>query len=199
MIIRRSLVLLVILAEVASGQAPRKASSQRKVAQVLVGSLAASAAGILAYSRYDGGPGRRVKGDAGYNRSANVAYAFGSWAGSTLMVHMIGVEDGSRVPIWKTALGTGVGSIPAFLDYDDPYLPLFGILFISPLQSGLGTIAYQTSRRTPETAGSKRPTLQGEVTFNLSLSGKPGEIQQHSRSDWQHAAHPHQPPFREIP
>jgi hypothetical protein len=196
MIIRGSLVLLLTLAEVASAQAPRKASSQRKVAQVVVGSLAASAAGLLAFSKYDGGPGRRVKGDAGYNRSANVAYAFGSWAGSTLMVHMIGTEDGSRAPIWKTALGTGAGSIPLFLGYDEPYLPLLGIVFISPLQSGLGTIAYQESRRTQETAGSERPAHQAEVRFNLSPSWKSGEIQQHSGSDWQHAARSPQPPVR---
>jgi hypothetical protein len=151
MIVRRSLALVFSLAATASAQAPRKASTQRIVAQVIVGSLAASAAGIAAWSKYDGGPGRRVKGDAGYNRSANVAYAFGSWAGSTLMVHMIGTEDGSRAPIWKTAVGTGIGSIPAFLDYDDPYLPVGGVLFISPLQSGLGTLVYQKARRTDRT------------------------------------------------
>ena len=196
MINRRLVVVLFGVAEIASAQAPRKASTQRKVAQVLVGSLAASAGGLLAWSKFDGGPGRRVKGDAGYNRSANVAYAFGSWAGSTLMVHMIGTEDGSRAPIWKTALGTGAGSIPVFLDYDDPYLPLAGILFLSPLQSGLGTIAYQTSRRTPETIGAKGSANQSEIRFSLSPSWKPGEIQQHSGSDWPHAARSHQPPVR---
>lgn len=144
------------VAQLASSQAPRKASAQRKVAQVLVGSLAASAAGIVAWSRYDGGPGRRVKGDAGYNRKANVAYAVGSWAGSTLMVHMIGTEDGSRAPMWKTALGTGIASVPVFLDYDDPYLPLAGIVIFSPLQSGLGTLAYQKSRRVDSTAALAR-------------------------------------------
>jgi hypothetical protein len=118
------------------------------VMQAIGGAVVGSIVGIVAWKHYDNpyGLDRRVRGDEGYTPNANIAYAIGSFVGSTVAVQLIGQTDGSRSPIWSTALGAGLGSIPGFLSRDEPFLPLLGSVFFSPLQGGLGMVGYQTSR-----------------------------------------------------
>lgn len=81
---------------------------------------------------------QRVKGDEGYTRSANVGYLVGSFAGATLGAHWVGTSLGGRSPVWATALGSLVGTVPlAALGVDEPYLPLFGIVLGWIPQAGL--------------------------------------------------------------
>jgi hypothetical protein len=72
---------------------------------------------------------QRVKGDEGYTRSANVGYLVGSFAGATVGAHWVGTSLGGKSPVWATALGSLIGTVPlAALGVDEPYLPLFGIV-----------------------------------------------------------------------
>jgi hypothetical protein len=83
---------------------------------------------------------QRVKGDEGYTRSANVGYLVGSFAGATLGAHWVGTSLGGKSPLWATALGSLVGTVPlAALGIDEPYLPLFGIVLGWIPQAALAT------------------------------------------------------------
>ena len=131
--------------------APEQASSRTKRRQFAIGTLAAMAVGIAAFAYYDDpeGPGRRVKGDEGYTPKANAAFAVGSFAGATLASYLYGRSDGSRGSFLATALGAGIGTIPAALAYNEPYAPYADVLIGAPLQ-GLGAkIGYQRTRRAP--------------------------------------------------
>jgi hypothetical protein len=131
--------------------APEQASSRTKRRQFAIGTLAAMAVGIAAFAYYDDpeGPGRRVKGDAGYTPRANAAFAIGSFAGATLASYLVGRSDGSHGSFLATALGAGIGTIPDALAYNDPYAPFVGVIIGAPLQ-GLGArIGYQRTRRAP--------------------------------------------------
>jgi hypothetical protein len=125
------------------------ATGWRKAGQIAGGIRGASVVGLVAWHHWDDpyGPGRRVKGDAGYTPEANTAYAVGSCVGSTLLVYWIGRSDGSRGSFWVTALGTGLASIPLFLGRQEPYLPILGITLGAPVQALGGLIGYQSTRR----------------------------------------------------
>ena len=58
---------------------------------------------------------RRVEGDAGYTRAGNVAYLAGSATGATLGAHIVGRMMGGQSPLWATAAGAVVGTLPLFL------------------------------------------------------------------------------------
>jgi hypothetical protein len=128
-----------------------RATNTRITAQVITGALAATALGLIAWSRLDEptGADRRVQGDAGYTPNANTAWAVGSFVGATLGTYIVGRTDGSRGSFAATALGTAIASIPAALGRHNPYLPLVGTILWSPLQAVGGTLGYQLTRRQP--------------------------------------------------
>lgn len=130
---------------------PEQASSRTKRRQLAIGTLAAMAVGIGAFAYYDDpeGPGRRVKGDAGYTPKANAAFAIGSFAGATLASYLVGRSDGSHGSFLATALGAGIGTIPVALAYNDPYAPFVGVIIGAPLQGIGARIGYQHTRRAP--------------------------------------------------
>ena len=111
-------------------QQPHKSSRGGRVAlQFLAGSAGAVGGGIATYIILRDVSETRVEGDEGYTRSGNVGYLVGSFAGATLGAHLVGTRMGGRSPMWATALGSLVGTVPlAALGIDEAYLPLFGIL-----------------------------------------------------------------------
>lgn len=136
---------------VAAVAAPEPASSRTKRRQLAIGTLAAMAVGIGAFAYYDdpNGPGRRVKGDAGYTPKANAAFAIGSFAGATLASYLVGRSDGSHGSFLATALGAGIGTIPVALAWNEPYAPFLGVLIGAPLQGVGARIGYQRTRSVP--------------------------------------------------
>ena len=128
-----------------------RAGSGRIASQILVGAVAAAAAGFTVWSLVDNpeGSDRRVKGDAGYTPNANTAYAVGSFVASTLGTYFVGRGDGSRASFGATALGAAIASVPIALGRHEPYLPIVGIVFGAPLQAIGATIGYQLTRRVP--------------------------------------------------
>lgn len=125
------------------------ASPRTRGLQIAAGALGALVVGIPAFGRYDrvDAPDRRVKGDEGYTRKANVALAIGSFVGATTFSYIVGRSDGSHGSLLATALGAGIATIPSALAYDEPYAIVLGVLIVAPLQ-GLGAeIGYQHTRR----------------------------------------------------
>jgi hypothetical protein len=126
-----------------------RAATRLRIAAQLVGGVAgATVPGLAAWSLLDdpAGPGRRVKGDAGYTPNANTAYAIASFVGSTLAVYTIGRGDGSRGSLLATAAGAGLASGVLLLGRHEPYLPLLGLVFAAPLQAIGATVGYQQTR-----------------------------------------------------
>jgi hypothetical protein len=111
-------------------QQPHRPSRNARVAlQFLAGSAGAVGGGIATYLILRDVSDTRVEGDEGYTRSGNVGYLVGSFAGATLGAHLAGRRMGGKSPLWATALGSLVGTVPlAALGIDEPYLPLFGIV-----------------------------------------------------------------------
>lgn len=111
-------------------QQPHKRSQNARVAlQFLAGSAGAVGGGIATYIMLRDVSETRVEGDEGYTRSGNIGYLVGSFAGATLGAHLVGTRMGGRSPLWATALGSLVGTVPlGALGIDEPYLPLFGIV-----------------------------------------------------------------------
>ena len=128
--------------------APAKASGRTRRLQIAGGMLGAIAVGLLAagpYSKVDS-PDRRVKGDEGYSPKANVAYAIGSFVGSTSVAYLIGRSDGSHGSLLATALGAAIPTTVVGLAWNDPYAIVLGVVVVAPLQ-GLGAkIGYQATR-----------------------------------------------------
>lgn len=116
-------------------------STARIVGQLTAGVIGAWIGGALPYTMIDdiSAPDRRVQGDAGYQRRANVAFALGSWVGSTVGVAVSG-RVGCR-SLRKAAIGTAIPSSLLLLGYDEPYLPVLGVVLGAPLQAIGGTIA----------------------------------------------------------
>lgn len=108
--------------------------------QLVFGVAGALIGGIVPFLAIDDAqsPNRRVKGDAGYQRSANVAYALGSWAGAAAGVALTGTP-GCRAPA-KAVIGAAIPSLLLLAGYDDPYLPVYGVVLGAPLQSIGATI-----------------------------------------------------------
>ncbi len=124
------------------------ATGRRKAAQFFGSWVAAASVGAIAFGDLeerrgsDGtGEGRSV-----YSSGRNTAYAIGSFVGATSAAFYIGRGDGSRSPLWRTALGAAVGTIPLLLARKEPELVEIGTLLITPLQAAGATIAYQTGR-----------------------------------------------------
>jgi hypothetical protein len=119
--------------------------------QIVGGSLAAAGAGFAAWAMYDSpnGPDRRVKGDEGYTPAANTAFALGSFAGAVAATHLIGRIDGSKSKLLGTVIGAAIPTIPLLFGRNDPYLPLYGIVFGAPLQAIGGMLGEQLSRHGP--------------------------------------------------
>jgi hypothetical protein len=117
--------------------------------QIVAGSLSAAGAGFLSWAAYNhpNGADRRVRGDAGYTPNANTAYALGSFAGAVAATHLVGRIDGSRGNLLGTVIGAAIPTIPLFLGRDDPYLPIYGVLFAAPAQALGGMLGDQLTRR----------------------------------------------------
>ena len=133
---------LLLLAQPASAQQPPcERSAPRALVQFGAGLVGSWSGGLTAFSVIDdvNAPNRRVKGDAGYQRDANVAYALGSWAGSAFGVALAGTRGCQS--FWRAMIGAGIPSVVMMLGYDEPYLPLLGMVFGAPLQSLFATIA----------------------------------------------------------
>ena len=111
-------------------QQPHKPSHTARVAlQFVAGSAGAVGGGVATYFILRDVSETRVQGDEGYTRSGNIGYLVGSFAGATLGAHLVGTRMGGKSPLWATALGSLVGTVPlAALGIDEPYLPLFGIV-----------------------------------------------------------------------
>lgn len=111
--------------------------------QFAVGLVGAWAVGLVAFKTLDdpNGPGRKVKGDAGYTPNANTAYALGSWLGSAGGAYLAGRQR-SCGSFKKSLLLTGLPTIPLLLLRDEPYLPLIGVVLGAPAQALVSTAAY---------------------------------------------------------
>ncbi|MFL5562458.1 MAG: hypothetical protein ACJ79K_13370 [Gemmatimonadaceae bacterium] len=128
--------------------APAKASGRTRRLQIAGGMLGAIAVGLLAarpYSKVDS-PDRRVKGDEGYSPKANVAYAIGSFVGSTSVAYAIGRSDGSHGSLLATALGAAIPTTLVGLAWNDPYAMVLGVVVVAPLQGVGAKIGYQATR-----------------------------------------------------
>ena len=105
----------------------RRSESARLGLEFLAASAGAVAGGIAGYAILRDVSDRRVKGDEGYTRSGNVGWLVGSFAGSAVGAQLAGTRMGGKSPIWATALGALVGTVPlGALGVDEPYLPLVG-------------------------------------------------------------------------
>ena len=115
-------------------------SGMRKLGQWTATVAGAGVGGLIAFNAYDDpfGPGRKVKGDAGYTPAANTAFAVGSTLGSTAL-GLLTAKRGPGCRPLLSVVGTAIPSLPLFLGREDPYLPIAGLLFVAPLQ-GLGAV-----------------------------------------------------------
>lgn len=123
------------------------ATGRRKAAQFFGSWVAAASLGAIAFGEQKyrtAADGRR--GGPLYSSGRNTAYTIGSFAGATSAAFYIGRGDGSRSPLWRTALGAALGTIPLLFAHDEPELMEIGTLLVTPLQGAGATIAYQTGR-----------------------------------------------------
>lgn len=129
--------------------APRTPSStSHVVAQLVGGVLGAWAGGSVGYKIAEGAADdRTVKGDAGYSPAGNVGYAVGSGLGSALAVYAVGLAGPSRGSPLVTTFFAGMGSLALVPLIDDPYMPLFGVVLVAPLQAVAATVGFNVSRR----------------------------------------------------
>ena len=116
----------------------------RVVLQFLASSAGAAGVGLVSWLAFEDVGTRRVEGDAGYTRAGNVAYITGSFVGATLGAHLVGNSMGGRSPVWATAAGALVGTLPLFVfgGVDEPYLPVFGVILGWIPQGAFATIGY---------------------------------------------------------
>lgn len=128
------------------GEAPQRERSRtgRVILQFLASSAGAAGVGLVSWLAFDDVGTRRVEGDAGYTRAGNVAYITGSFVGATLGAQLVGNSMGGRSPVWATATGALVGTLPlfAFGGVDEPYLPVFGVILGWIPQGAFATIGY---------------------------------------------------------
>ena len=119
----------------------------RLALQFLASSAGAAGAGLVGYFVFDEVGTKRVEGDAGYTRAGNVAYLVGSAAGATLGAHLVGRSMGGRSPVWATAAGAVVGTLPLFLaaGIDEPYLPLMGVALGWIPQAAFATLGFDAA------------------------------------------------------
>ncbi|MFN8669595.1 MAG: hypothetical protein U0164_20575 [Gemmatimonadaceae bacterium] len=144
--VRATLRASVIAPNIASNTVAPSACHRNggdRARQFVVGLVGAWAVGLVAFKAIDdpGGPGRKVKGDAGYTPNANTAYALGSWLGSAGGVYWAGRQHACG-SFSKTLLLTGLPTIPLLLLRDEPYLPVIGVVLGAPVQSLVATAAY---------------------------------------------------------
>jgi hypothetical protein len=125
------------------------ATRWRLARQVLGGMLGAQLAGVGAYRMFEDSGERLVKGDSGYTRNSNTAYAIGSFIGATASAYLIGRGDGSQGSLWGTALGVGIVTVPLLLGRDEPWTPVIGVILAAPLQGLFGMVGYQRTRQPP--------------------------------------------------
>jgi len=134
-------------------QAPQGERSRggRIALQFLASSAGAAGVGLVGYFMFDDVGTKRVEGDAGYTRAGNVAYLVGSATGATLGAHLVGRSMGGHSPLWATAAGAAVGTLPLFLaaGIDEPYLPLMGIILGWIPQAAFATIGYEAAGSRP--------------------------------------------------
>jgi hypothetical protein len=127
---------------------PRRSRGARVALQFLASSAGAAGGGLGTYLIMHDMGKQRVKGDEGYSRAGNVGYLVGSFAGATLGAQLVGNAMGGTSPVWATALGALIGTLPlATLGVDEPFLPLYGIILGWIPQGGLATVGYAAGER----------------------------------------------------
>ena len=104
--------------------------------QTVAGLAGGFVLGLMGYKLAEGiADDRTVKGDAGYSPAGNWGWIAGSSLGIWGGIYGVGSALGYRA----SPLATGIGvAIPAALYLaigDDPYLPLYGIVLVMPLQT----------------------------------------------------------------
>ena len=126
----------------------RRSQGARVALQFLASSAGAAGGGLATYFiTHDMGK-QRVKGDEGYSRAGNIGFLVGSFAGATLGAQLVGNAMGGKSPVWATALGALIGTVPlATLGVDEPFLPLYGIVLGWIPEGGLATVGYAAGER----------------------------------------------------
>ena len=111
----------------------------------MAGVLGAWVGGMTAWSALDDptGPGRKVKGDAGYTPNANTAFAIGSWLGSATGAWLAGSSPMSCGNFARAAGYSLAPSALLFFGREEPYLPLMGVVFAAPFQALAATLGDQ--------------------------------------------------------
>jgi hypothetical protein len=127
----------------------RERSRAGRIALQFVGASAGAAGvGLVTYLAFQDVGKTRVEGDAGYTRAGNVGYLVGSLAGATLGAQIVGSSMGRRSPLWTTAVGALVGTVPLLiLGVDEPYLPIIGIALGWIPQAAGATIGFGAGDR----------------------------------------------------
>lgn len=110
------------------------------VLQVFAGIVGAWAGGVAAYSLAESVANDRTV-------SGNVAFIVGSALGSTLGVYTVGYLGKVRGSLLATAAGAGLPSLALFFGVGDPYMPLYGVIFVAPLQAGGAAIGFNITGR----------------------------------------------------
>jgi hypothetical protein len=124
-------------------QERRRSNAGRIALQFVAAGAGAAGAGLGTYLILHDVGTKRVEGDAGYTRAGTTGYMVGSFAGATLGAHLVGTRMGGRSPLWATAVGALVGTVPLIaMGVDEPYLPLMGIAFGWIPQAALATIGF---------------------------------------------------------
>ncbi|MDQ3949880.1 MAG: hypothetical protein M3282_06015 [Gemmatimonadota bacterium] len=75
--------------------------------------------------------------------------------GSTLAVYIVGSIGAVQGSLLATAVGAAVPTVALAVNADDAYMPLFGALFVAPLQASAATLGFYLTRRRQ---GSERAT-----------------------------------------
>ncbi len=96
--------------------------------------------GMVAWKALDDpyGASRKVKGDEGYTPNANTAYAIGSWIGSASLGYLAAAP--ACRSLGQVLVATAVPSSLLLLGRDEPYLPLFGMVLVAPLQGAAAAV-----------------------------------------------------------
>jgi hypothetical protein len=133
----------------AQGRAPRRATAGKTAAQLIASAAGATAIGLGAYFMLRDVGTHRVKGDDGYTRAGNVGYWAGSVVGAAAGAQLAGDALVGGGAVWATTLGAAIGTVPLFaLGVDEPWTPVYGLVYGWPLQAALATGGYHLSRAT---------------------------------------------------
>jgi hypothetical protein len=131
---------LVLVLVAGATLAPTRGAAQERffrdtVVPTLAGALGSWVGGIPVYLLLDRNAGdRRVKGDAGYSRTANVGLLISSALGAGAGVHIARRSSRGGSSLRRALAGAGLATLPFVLGYDDPYLPIYLLTLGTALQ-----------------------------------------------------------------